>query len=656
MDMPDKKEIWLVQQGVWVMSLESMPLASGYLKATALADEQIARQVNIEIHNFDGGANLTGLAQKLFCQDRIPDVLAFSVLGWNYRTFGELARTFKQLNPDGWVVFGGTHVANQADRTFRMFPDVDIVVNGEGELTFREILRHYLDGADPHTLERIEGISFINHDGDLVTTPERPRIEDLDVIPSPFLTGAITLSDDNGRFPYDVALLETNRGCPYKCAFCYWGGAVGQRVRAFSRERLKKELEIFAKHKVHTIVLCDANFGMLPIDYEFVEDMIEIRNRYGFPKALETSWAKNKSEVFYKIVRRMKEAGLHSSFTLALQTLNDEALTLMHRRNMKVNAWEELAEWLNREGMECYAELIWGAPGETVESFLAGYDRLANYATRVAAYPLLLLPNTEYSENKSKYGLVTVRGNKDDFEYVLSHNTMTPKDNQLIHRFLFWSRLTAENPVLRSVWTGLRLLGGITQSTAIMSMVKWFSSTEEPSARPLQELLARSFTDPDALGPATEFLYGHVDARHLFELWWDREIRSRLAPEVRPVLDEVFRFDMLTLPAYLSDGEKPSEIYAHPYLPVTEIGGEEFYVREGVHFSCDIPMLIQALKRGEPYDPALHDLNTALFYKVGVDGFVGSTNHEEIIYYMGRLERQVKQGDAGIPAEMIRTC
>jgi hypothetical protein len=169
---------------------------------------------------------------------------------------------------------------------------------------------------------------------------------------------------------------------------------------------------------------------------------------------------------------------------------------------MKVNAWEELAEWLNREGMECYAELIWGAPGETVESFLAGYDRLANYATRVAAYPLLLLPNTEYSKNKAKYGLVTVRGNKDDFEYVLSHNTMTPQDNQLIHRFLFWSRLTAENPMLRSVWTALRLLGGITQSTAVMSMVKWFSNTDEPSARPLQELLARSFTDPDALGAA----------------------------------------------------------------------------------------------------------------------------------------------------------
>lgn len=649
-----KKKVWLVQQGVWVMSLESMPLASGYIKATALADERIRRECDIEIHNFDGGATLTGLAQSLFGGGEAPDVLAFSVLGWNVRTFGALAETFKQINPDGWVVFGGTHVSNQAERTFRMYPDVDVVVNGEGELTFREILGAYLDGTPRDGLHHIDGISFIDVDGKLTTTAERKRIENLDIIPSPFLTGAIRLTDDNGKFPYDVALLETNRGCPYKCAFCYWGGAVGQRVRAFSRERLRRELEVFAQHGVHTIVLCDANFGMLPIDYEFVEDMIAVRDRYGFPKALETSWAKNKSKMFYKIVRMMKEAGLHSSFTLALQTLNQDALTLMNRRNMKVNDWEELAEWLNQEGLECYAELIWGAPGETVESFMEGYDRLARYVTRVAAYPLLLLPNTEYSEDKQKFGLVTVRGDQDDFEYVLSHNTMSPQDNQLIHRFLFWSRLTAENPVLRSTWTGLRLLGGVTQSQAIRSMAEWFATTPEPTAAPIQALLARSFTDPDALGPATELVYGTAATKDLFQLWWEQEIRPRVPADVLPILDEVFRYDMRTLPAYLSSNEKPSDFYAHPELPVVEAGGEQFYVRENVPLSCDVPALIQALKRGEPYDHALGEFTTSLYYKVGVDGFVGSTNHEEIIYFMGRLERQF-EGDAQIPAAMVRT-
>ena len=265
-------------------------------------------RVDIGISNFRGGCTHVQMADALFAGG-VPDVLAFSVLGWNFRAFGTLAETFKQLNPDGLVVFGGTHVANQADRVFRLFPDVDVVVNGEGELTFQELLRRYRPGGEPDQLAGVAGISWRSPAGPVDNLP-RPRMEDLDIIPSPLLTGAIELTDAGGAFRYDVALMETNRGCPYKCSFCYWGGAVGQRVRAFSRSRLREELELLAKQKVHTVVVCDANFGMLPIDVEFVDDLIEVRDQYGFPRAFETSWAKNKSTVFYEIVHRMKDAGL----------------------------------------------------------------------------------------------------------------------------------------------------------------------------------------------------------------------------------------------------------------------------------------------------------------------------------------------------------
>ncbi|GGV57801.1 radical SAM protein [Streptomyces spectabilis] len=131
-----------------------------------------------------------------------------------------------------------------------------------------------------------------------------------------------------------------------------------------------------------------------------MDDLIKIRDRYGFPRALETSWAKNKSNTFYDIVRTMKRAGLQSSFTLALQTLDDGTLSLMNRRNIKLNRWEELVTWLRGEGLECYAELIWGSPGETVESFMEGYDRLSRDVSRIAVYSMLLLPNTDYMDKK----------------------------------------------------------------------------------------------------------------------------------------------------------------------------------------------------------------------------------------------------------------
>jgi radical SAM C-methyltransferase len=629
-------KIFMVQQGVWEMPLESMPLASGYLKATALADERIAEVADISIHNFKGGDSLLKMAESIFAHDP-PDIMSFSVLGWNVRSFGALAETFKQLNPSGWVIFGGTHVANQAHRVFRQHPDVDVIVNGEGELVFRDLVIAYLGGVHPRELEAITGISYQNHDGEVVTNEPRERIDDLDVIPSPFLTGAIDLTDAAGRFRYDVALMETNRGCPYKCSFCYWGGAVGQRIRAFSRERLRAELGIFAHHQVHTIVLCDANFGILPIDAEFIEDMIEIRDRYGYPRALETSWAKNKSKLFFDIVHRMKEAGMRSSFTLALQTLSDDALSTMNRRNMKVNEWEDLARWLDKEGLDCYAELIWGAPGETTESFMDGYDRLSRHVSRIAVYPLHLLPNTHYAEKKAEYGIISVRGDHDDFEYILSHNTMSLADNREVKRFLFWTRVLAENAVFRHIWVGLRELAGFKQSDTLRNIDAWVATTDDPAAAQLRATVAVAGTDDVSYGDAIRFLFGDAAATRMLRRWWRETLRPRLKTDHLEVLDEIFRYDLLTQPVY--DSPNAEEV-AEP-LPTAEVNDTTYYVRRGVELAYDVPAVLAAARAGTLDTVTPQRTVLDLYYRMGAENFIGSTNHEEIVYFMGVPEREL---------------
>ena len=642
--MDRRVRVTMVQQGVWEMPLESMPLAAGYMKAMALADDRLSRCADIEIVNYRGGVTLAAMANDLL-RDGPPDILACSVFGWNLRAFGALAETFKQLNPDGWVIFGGTHVANQAERTFRTYPDVDVVVNGEGELTFQDLLTSHLDGVSPHDLGAVKGITFKDATGTAVTTPERDRIADLDIIPSPFLTGVVPLTDDTGRFRYDVALMETNRGCPYKCSFCYWGGATGQRVRAFSRERLRQEIELFAKLRVHTVVLCDANFGLLPIDEEFIDDLIEIRDVYGFPRALETSWAKNKSKVFFSIVHKMKEAGMRSSFTLALQTLDQETLQLMNRRNMKVNAWEELAEWLDSEGLDCYAELIWGAPGETVDSFMQGYDRLARHVSRIAVYPLLLLPNTEYAEKKKLHGIVSVRGDHDDFEYVLAHRSMTFAENQRMQRFLYWSRLLCEMAVFRHLWVALRELGGIRQSEALLDIERWMSATDDPAVEPLRTSFEAVLGGSDAYGEALSYLYGDVEAGRLFARWWHESMRPRLPPGKRTVLDEVLRFDMLTMPIY---SRRDIDWGVHP--PAVELHGESYFLRKQVRLSFDVPAIVADLRAGRSPGLRPDPVYVDLYYRMGFENFASSTNHEEIVHFMGMTRDQVgRESNAPAP-------
>ncbi|MGW5063885.1 KedN5 family methylcobalamin-dependent radical SAM C-methyltransferase [Streptomyces sp. NPDC004096] len=622
----EKISVYLVQQGIWDMPLESMPLASAYLKATALTDDRIRDAFDIRIINYRGGTTLTKIANEIF-EDGPPDILACSVLGWNFRTFGSLVETFKQLNPDGWAVFGGTHVTNQATRTFGMFPEVDVIVNGEGELVFRDLLTRYLDGGSVRALGDIQGISYRDSGDTIVTTEPRDRIQNLDIIPSPALSGALELTRPDGSFRYDVALMETNRGCPYKCAFCYWGGAVGQRVRAFSRQRLREELELYASLKVHTICLCDANFGLLPIDEEFVDDVIEIRERTGYPRALESSWAKNKSKVFYSIVRKMKDAGLRSSFTLALQTLNPEALALMNRKNMKVNQWEDLVNWLNTEELECYAELIWGAPGETVESFLEGYDRLSHYVSRIAVYPILLLPNTDYSEKKDQYGIVSVRGDHDDFEYVLAHNTMTMADNQRMQRFLFWSRVLADAAVFRHTFTGLRALGGVRQSQVLRNMDEWILRTDDEAAAPLREAVTIGVEAP---GAAIDYLYREPEAKRLLRRWWSESIRPLLSTEHARVLDDIFEYDLLTQPLYRQDGSELPD-----GCTLFRLGEDDHAVRSGVTFEHDVLGILSRLRAGKEPDLRPLEVSFDLYYRLGVEQFTTTTNSEEIVHFMG---------------------
>jgi radical SAM C-methyltransferase len=625
--------VWLVQQGVWDMALESMPLAIGYLKASVLGDEHLAAEVDVELFNFKGGATTTEIATRLFGGPP-PDVLAFSVLGWNYRTFGEISITYKQLKPDGVVVFGGNHVANQAERVFRMFPTVDVVVNGEGEVTFPAILRALLAdrSRDGSALVGIPGISTVV-DGGVVTTEKQERIADLDSIPSPFLSGAIPMLDHDGKFRYDVALMETNRGCPYACSFCYWGGAVGQRVRTFSRERLRAELEMFAGLEVATIITCDANFGLLPRDEEFVEDFIHLRERYGFPLTLESSWAKNKSNRFRRIVSTMKEAGVRTSFTLALQTLDEAVLEGMRRNNMRINQWHELVDWLDDQDMTCLAELIWGAPGDTYDSFLDGYDRLAQRVPRIATYPLLILPNTAYDETRAEHGFVTVRGDRDDFEYILAHKTVSLEENLEMQRFLYWARILAENSILRLVWRPLREVLGLSQSQALLRLDRYVANCERPEAEEIVEEVGRVL-DATMVSDGIRRFYGDPTVMALLEMWWRHDVVPTVPAEWKGFFESLIDYETLMRPKTRSDVDDG--------VGTRTVGGQQYYVRQA-EFPYDMPAALAGMEQGHLSPPAPRRWSTAVFHPVGFEEHLDSA--EVAYHFRGHTEAELEASE-----------
>jgi len=606
----------IVQQGVRRMQLETMPLAAGYLKASLDSHPETGAFTETRILNFDGRSTAFEMLADIIPDGDVPDVLALSVQGWSYRRLCSLSSAYKQLNPHGRVIMGGTHVANQGARVFTACPDVDVVVNCEGELVLPAVLSAY-ETRTP--LSEVHGVSFLQA-GSLITTDDPGRILNLDEIPSPFLSGTLQYRWPDGAQRYDVALMETNRGCPYKCAFCFWGGAVGQKIRRFSRERLRAELDLFGRAKVESLVLCDANFGMQEGDLQFVQDLIEVRGKYGYPRTLETSWAKNKTSLFYSIVDLLATSGLQSAFTLSLQTTEPEALGSMKRRNMRVNEWGDLTERLNELGLRCYAELIWGAPGETVQTFLRGYDDLSERVTRVAVYPLMILPNTDYSDSRDVHGLKTVRGEHDDYEYVLSHRTMSLEDNLYMQRLLLWIRAVGESFYWEDFWRPLRKYAGLTRSDILIRLMDWFDRTSAAELAPLRTT-GKMITDAERVAGAIRCLYNMPYFAWRMLEWWDAKVAPSIPDPAREILRSVFEWECARRPRFAL-GE--TAVDAHQLFHTVAGPSMEFDIRSELTAFRDtgaFPMNRQ------------HEWTDALYFRAGFADHVDS--HEVAHRYIG---------------------
>jgi len=396
-------------------------------------------------------------------------------------------------------------------------------------------------------------------------------------------------------------------------------------VRSFSRQRLVEELDFFGFHEVPTVVLCDANFGLLESDEEFVEDLIRTRERRGFPRAIETSWAKNKSARFHRIVTDLRRHGFKSSFTLALQTLSDEALTDMHRRNMKMNQWEGLASWLAEEGLDCYAELIWGAPGETPESFFDGYDRLASKVSRIAVYPLLLLPNTSYSEDRELHGFVTLRGEHDDFEYVLANRSATLTEHVRMQRFMLWARVLGENQFLRHVWRPAAALTGLTQSALIMSLMDWFESSSAPEVQDFCAAIPVIAESPPVVR-SLRALYSNPTLEREIEAWWRAAVVPRFPEPWWSFAEELYTYEHWTRPVYVDPHGEP--------LPGWRLDGTPdamSYRTDPIRFSHDMH---RVLKQGE-WNREKPPEKEAVWYVFGAKAgfYEHMDNHETAAHY-----------------------
>ena len=187
--------------------------------------------------------------------------------------------------------------------------------------------------------------------------------------------------------------METNRGCPYQCAYCDW--CFTEKIRCFPLEKVYAELEWCARHGIDYVYCSDGNFGILPRDREIAEYVVALKEKYGFPHIFNACYAKNSNENVFQISKLFYENGLNKAITLAYQTLCGAALKNINRQNFTVEAFADLIRRYNETGIPTYTELILGLPGETEESFCRGVCQLveAGQHNAMTVYDCQVFPN-----------------------------------------------------------------------------------------------------------------------------------------------------------------------------------------------------------------------------------------------------------------------
>jgi radical SAM superfamily enzyme YgiQ (UPF0313 family) len=333
---------------------------------------------------------------KKYVEDLVdePHVIMLSSYVWNWEYNKELAKQIKNKYPKCLTITGGPHVDKRDSEFFEKYPMFDIAVMGEGEEASREILRRYILGEDytdiPHVFPK---------GGKLCPLPT--RLQELDRIPSPILTGFYDriikdVEEEHGPQMWQVTY-ETLRGCPYKCTFCDIGDDYWQKIKMFDMERVKQEIDWMSDRKIEYVAVCDSNWGLMPRDVDITKYVIQKKQETGYPKFWDVTWAKANSDRIYEIAMLDKEAGtrLFKGITFAMQSLNTDTLDATKRLNLKQDQALEYLQKYKEQDIPTYSELIWPMPNETYDSLKSGIQTLIDLGQKdfLMVHPLVITYN-----------------------------------------------------------------------------------------------------------------------------------------------------------------------------------------------------------------------------------------------------------------------
>lgn len=346
--------------------------------------------VKVELAEYTINQQQEEILRDIF--ERRADVIAFSCYIWNITYVRALAEELHKIAPQVQIWFGGPEASYDAKQLLRELPYVTLVIVGEGEETFAQLLQTYL--LDDEELSNIAGICYRKQAGEICDNGIREYLP-MDKIPFVY--------HDLDHFAHKILYYETSRGCPFRCSYCL--SSIDKRVRLRSLSLVLPELQFFLDHKVEQVKFVDRTFNCNHEHaYAIWKYLLEHDNgitNFHFEVAADLLV----EEDFALFVQMRKgliqlEIGIQSTYPDTIAEI---------RRVMDVSKVAEcVARVKEMHNIHQHLDLIAGLPFETFAQFQQSFNDV--YAMRPDQLQLgflKLLKGSYMEEKKEDYGIVS---------------------------------------------------------------------------------------------------------------------------------------------------------------------------------------------------------------------------------------------------------
>ena len=351
------------------------PLAGGYLAAYALARGVKHEPIFLSRKITSFGSDPVIVDHLLSLR---PDVIACTLSLWNLERTISIVEEVKRARPEIIALAGGPEAAPGFEERNPRHPFDWVCDAGEGEAAFATMLRII---SAQRKIRPEDAIRACN-----------AALTELEALPSPYLEDILPLAPDRSLW------IETMRGCPFRCGFCFYGKSQA-RLRRFSPDWLRRHLAWARKKRATEIYLLDPSFQILPGLEARLEDIARF-NR-GIPLHTEAGVEK----IDARLATAFARAGFRSLET-GLQSIHPEVLRQVNRRT-NPESFAHGGRLLKERGIELWVDIILGLPGDTPRGFLETVDFLVknDLAAETNVYPLLLLPGTSLRQQATGLGV-----------------------------------------------------------------------------------------------------------------------------------------------------------------------------------------------------------------------------------------------------------